>query len=186
MSYSDDEQKTPEYLKNLARKEKDMYLLETVKLLNDGCANAVKYADPKKQSHDDVELYRWNIHDIDYDFAECRKYCLFTEAWDVCPDEYVSCDSCYKIFLQRIKLPFKKSKSELIFEMILLQEKMTNVLERLSKLEEANTTVLGNTLRNLGSLKTSSLLNAQVLGNTLLTNTPVLGNTSEGMSDYIS
>ena len=124
-----------EYVKQRARKEKDRYLLETVKLLNDGCTNAVKYTDPEKLCNDDAELYRWDIDDIDYDFAECRKYCLFTEAWDVCPDDYWLCDACKKILEQRIKLPFKKSKSELIYEMILLQEKMTNVLERLAKLE---------------------------------------------------
>ena len=106
MSDYDDEKQTPEYLKNLARKEKDMYLLETVKLLNEGCTNAVKYADPKKLRQEDSELYRWYIDDIDYDFAECRKYCLFREAWDVCSAEYVSCDSCKKILVQRIKHPF--------------------------------------------------------------------------------
>ena len=137
MSDSDDEKKDPTttYLKNLARKEKDIYLLETVKLLNDGCTNAVKYADPKKLRQEGAELYRWDIDDIDYDFAECRKYCLFEDAWDVCSAEYWLCDPCKNILVQRIKLPFKKSKSELIYEMILLQEKMTNVLERLAKLE---------------------------------------------------
>ena len=138
MSDSDDEKKDPEYLKNLARKEKDMYLLKTVKLLNEECTNAVKYADPKTLRQEGAELYRWDIDDIDYDFAECRRYCLFTEAWDVCPADHWLCDACKKILVKRIKLPFKKSKSKLIYEMILLQEKMTNVLERLAKLE-ANT-----------------------------------------------
>ena len=138
MSDSDDEKKD---LKNLARKKKDIYLLETVKLLNDGCTNAVKYADPKKFCTVGAELYRWDIDDIDdidYDLAECRKYCLCTEAWDVCPDDYWLCDACKNILEQRIKLPFKKSKSELIYEMILLQEKMTNVLKRLDKLDASN------------------------------------------------
>jgi hypothetical protein len=88
MSDSDDDNKDYLYQRNFERKKKDEYLLETVKLLNEGCQNAVKYADPKKQSYDDVVLYKWNIDNIDYDFAECRKYCLFLKAWDVCPSEY--------------------------------------------------------------------------------------------------
>ena len=130
-----------------------MYLLDTVKLLNDKCTNALKYSDPKKQSEEGAELHTWDIDDIDYDFAECRKYCLFTEAWDVRPDDYwlcdvwpndyVLCDSCKKILRQRIEIPFKKSKSELLYDIILLQNKMQNVLERLSKLEDKP-----NTLRN--------------------------------------
>ena len=55
--------------------------------------------------------------------------------WDVCPGEYRLCDSCHTIIKNRIHKPFTKSKSELIYDSILLQEQMNNVLERLAKLE---------------------------------------------------
>ena len=126
-----------EYVKQRARKEKDMYLLETVKLLNEGCINALKYTDFNKQRKDNVELYTWDIDNIDYDVEECRTYCIIVDRW--CPPyERNLCSVCKKILRQRIELPFTKSKSEVIYDMILLQQKMKNVLERLSKLE-ANT-----------------------------------------------
>jgi len=135
MSYSSDEDIDLEYLKHHTRKEKDIYLLETIKLLNDGCINAIKYVDPKKQHTDGAQVHKWNIDNIDYDFEECRKYCLYTEPWDVCPADYWLCDSCDTIIKNRIQKPFTKSKSELIYDSILLQEQMKNILERLAKLE---------------------------------------------------
>ena len=138
MSYSDEETNS-EYLKINLKKEKDLYLLETVKLLNEGCINAVKFADPTKQEEYCTHFYSWNITDIDYDFQECRKYCLISDAWDICPMDFWLCDSCEKILKQRIQEPFTKSKSELIYDMILLQEKMNYILERLDKLEAKKT-----------------------------------------------
>ena len=137
MSYDSDSdnQQDLDYQKHRARKEKDLYLLETVKLLNDGCANAVKYADPKTRVSEEVKLYNWDIDDIDYDFEECRNYCLYEWPWDVCPGEYRLCNSCHTIIKNRIHKPFTKSKSELIYDSILLQEQINNVLERLAKLE---------------------------------------------------
>lgn len=127
-----------EYLKKCARKEKDMYLLETVKLLNEGCINAVKYADFNKQRKYDVEVYTWDIDDIDYDIEECRTYCIIVDRFSMSDYERKMCSVCKQILRQRIELPFKKSKSEIIHDMMVLQEKMKNVLERLTKLE-ANT-----------------------------------------------
>ena len=91
--------------------------------------------DPKKQKADGAKFYKWDIDDIDYDFEECCKYCIYKEAWDVCPSEYWLCSACKQILSQRIELPFTKSKSELIYDSILLQEQMQNILERLAKLE---------------------------------------------------
>jgi hypothetical protein len=127
-----------EYEKQRARKEKDRYLLETVKLLNEGCINALKYTDFNKQRKDDVEVHTWDIDDIDYDVDECRTYCIIVNKYDSSYYERNLCSVCKKILRQRIELPFTKSKSEVIYDMMLLQEKMKNVLERLSKLE-ANT-----------------------------------------------
>lgn len=135
MSYFNDEDIDLEYLKHHTRKEKDIYLLETVKLLNDGCTHAVKYEDPKKQKTDGAKVHRWDIDDIDYDFEECRKYCLYIEDWDVCPAQRLLCKSCDLIINNRILEPFTKSKSELIYDSILLQKQMTHILERLAKLE---------------------------------------------------
>jgi len=138
MSDYDDDNKDYLYQRNFERKEKDEYLLETVKLLNEGCQNAKKYATKEEQNKYGVRYYEWDITDIDYEYEECRRYCLYTEAWDVCPSEYTICNSCHKIIENRIKKSFTKSKSELIYDIILLKKQMENVLERLTKLEANN------------------------------------------------
>lgn len=130
--YQSDEEQDPEYLKTHIRKGKDMYLMETVKLLNEGCTNAKKYNSYTRRGE---QLYKWCIDDIDYDFDVCRAYCLYTDPWDVCSGEYRLCSSCNTIIKTRIQEPFTKTKSELIYDSILLQEQMKNILERLAKLE---------------------------------------------------
>jgi hypothetical protein len=80
MSDSDDNNEDYLYLnqRNLERKEKDEYLLETVKLLNEGCQNAKKYATKEERNKYGVRYYKWNIKYIDYEYTECRQYCLYT------------------------------------------------------------------------------------------------------------
>lgn len=139
-SESDDDPSL-EYEKSIHAKEADPYLVETVRLLNEGCINANRWKNTKKEDRVyGVHIKEWNITHIDYDFKECTKYCMFIESWDVFLEESRLCDSCAKILKERIgKLPFNiynKSQSALINDFISLQKQMDQVLERLTKLEE--------------------------------------------------
>jgi len=141
MAESSDES-IDEYQANIEKKLADPYLLETVRLLNEGCENAKKWKKNKKKEDIPygVHIRTWDITDVDYNYTACTNYCMHLDAWDVCPDEDVICDSCETILKERIsKLPFNvynNSKIKMINDFISLQKQMSQVLERLSKLEE--------------------------------------------------
>ncbi len=137
-AYSDsDSDSDKEHLqKTRERKEKDEYLLETVKLLNEGCLNAKEYASiEEEQNIEGVICYKWKISNIDYDFEACRGYCMYREAWDICPAEFTLCKSCKNIFDDRIIKPFTKSKSDLIYDNIILQKQIQVIIEKIVKIE---------------------------------------------------